>query len=151
MIIVLYENVRVAAGRIRKKFQSRALEWEHSVMIFLFGVIVIANPAIFKLPAFAQFWGGPSLWGPMSLGVGVLRITALCINGYMAKPTAWIRAIGSVFGIALFAGISYGFVLAGGLTTGFAMYPIAGIFGYFALSVSVTDIGDRGSKHDELG
>ncbi len=65
--------------------------------------------------------------------MGTARLAALCVNGYMARPTALVRAIAAVSGILLFAALSLGFLFSWRWGTALAMYPVIGFFGLFSL------------------
>jgi hypothetical protein len=137
MVIV---TTREITRRISSKFRSRSLEWEHTVMMILFGFIVLVNPAIFEGPGFVAFWGGPYLWGSFILLFGIVRLAALCVNGYMAKPTAMVRALGAGCGILVFAALTLGFLFSWRWSTALSMYPVVGFFGLFPLAWSILDV-----------
>lgn len=137
MIIV---HTREVLHRIRRRFRDRALEWEHSVITVLFGFVLLANPAVFEGPSFVAFPGGPTIWGWLVTIAGTLRLAALCINGYMARPTALVRALASVSGILLFAAISLGFLFSWRWGTALAVYPVIGFFGLFSLYWAIFDV-----------
>lgn len=139
-MIVVHRKVREVVWRIRSRFRSRVLEWEHAVMMSLWGMIVLANPGVFEGPSFTAFIGGPAFWGWALLLAGASRIGALCVNGYMARPTAVVRAFGAITGIALFAAISLGFLFSWTWGTALAMYPVVGFFGLFSLYWAVFDV-----------
>lgn len=139
-MIVVHTKVVQVMGRIRQRFRARALEWEHAVMTFLWGLIVLGNPAQFDSPGFAAFKGGPMLWGWGVVIAGVFRIGALCVNGYMARPTALVRVLAGVSGILLFAAISLGFLFSWRWGTALAMYPVVGFFGLFSVYWAIFDV-----------
>jgi hypothetical protein len=139
-MIVITTRTREVLRRIRQRFRDRALEWEHAIMTTLWGLIVLGKPSVFEGAAFEAFRGGPAVWGWAVAIAGTLRITALCVNGYMARPTALVRALAAVSGIILFAAISLGFLLSTGLNTGLAMYPVVGFFGLFSLYWAIFDV-----------
>lgn len=141
MIIIIRKLAdNEVAARIRSRFRARALEWEHASIMTIFGAIVLLNPEVFEGPSFSAFVGGPYLWGPCMLLAGVARLLALVINGYMARPTALVRALAALSGIALFAAISLGLLFSGTWPTGLAPYPVIGFFGLFSLYWSIFDV-----------
>lgn len=146
MIIVRSQQV---LRRIRTRFRSRILEWEHAIIMFLWGFIVLANPGVFEGPGFVAFVGGPYLWGGCVVIAGGLRIIALCVNGYMARPTALVRAFAAVSGILLFAAISLGFLFSWRWSTALAVYPVIGFFGLFSLYWSVFDVAIPETHKDD--
>lgn len=139
-MIVVTRQARVVLLRIRQRFRMRALEWEHAIMTVLWGLIVLGNPAQFSAPGFAAFASGPVVWGWGVTIAGVVRIGALCINGYMARPTALMRVLAGVSGILLFAAISLGFLFSWRWGTALAMYPVVGVFGLFSVYWAIFDV-----------
>ena len=139
-MIFVQSKVHEVLARIRARFRSRILEWEHATITTLWGLIVLGNPSVFKGAAFAAFSGGPTLWGWLVFLAGAARITALCINGYMAKPTALVRALGALTGIALFAVLTLGFLFSWTWPTGLAVYSVLGFFGLFSLYWAIFDV-----------
>lgn len=152
--MIVIRSSREVVRRIRDRFRSRALEWEHTVVAILWGLIVLANPKTFTGPSYAAFlalpppWDASQIWGWMALSAGTLRLAALCINGYMAQPTAIIRAAGAVSGILLYAVISLGILFSWAWSTGLAVYPVIGFFGLFSLAWAVSDVANP-DEHDE--
>lgn len=133
-------RITEVAARIRARFRSRVLEWEHATMMTLWGLIVLGNPGVFNGPAFVAFYGGPRLWGWALTLAGIARLTALCVNGYMAQPTAIVRAYAAATGIALFGAISLGLLFSWTWGPGLAMYPVVGFFGLFSLYWAIFDV-----------
>ena len=147
--MVIEQRVREVAFRIQQRFRSRVLEWEHSAITVLWGLIVLGNPSVFSGPAFTAFPGGPVVWGWLVFLAGTARITALCINGYMAKPTAIVRAAGALTGIILFATITLGFLFSWTWPTGLAVYSVLGFFGLFSLYWSIFDVAIPDGHDDD--
>lgn len=153
MIIISSKEV---VKRLQGRFRGRSLEWEHSVIMTLWGLIVLFNPSQFEGPGFVAFKGGPYIWGSMVLLAGLTRFVALCVNGYMARPTALVRALGAGSGIVLFAAISLGFLFSWRWSTALAVYPVVGFFTLFSLYWSVIDVaipedhknGTANSRHN---
>ena len=141
MIVRVTRQVTIVANRIKQRFRMRVLEWEHAIITTLWGLTVIFNPAVFAGPSFVAFPGGPSLWGWLVFMLGLARILALGINGYMARPTALVRSISALLGIGLFAALSLGFLFSWTWPTALALYPVIGFFGLFSLFWAVVDVG----------
>lgn len=148
-MIVVQHKVREVITRIQKRFRSRILEWEHAAITVLWGLIVLGNPEVFSGPAFVAFWGGPAVWGWLVFLAGVARLSALCVNGYMAKPTAIVRAAGALTGIALFAVLTLGFLFSWTWPTGLAVYSVLGFFGLFSFYWSIFDVAIPDGHDDE--
>lgn len=141
MIVIIRKIAQnEVAIRIRSRFRSRAVEWEHALVMTVFGAIVLLNPAVFNGPSFSAFIGGPFVWGPCMLIAGTARILALCINGYMARPTALVRALSALSGVLLFAAITLGLLFSWTWPTGLAPYAVMGFFGLFSLYWSIFDV-----------
>ena len=137
MIIV----IRKVVQRARSRFRDRALEWEHSIMATLFGGIIIANPDVVQGPSFTAFpitwlW----LWGPVILTVGVACLIALSVNGFMAKPTALVRAAAAAMRVIVFGLLSLGFLFSWSWPTALAVYPVIAFFGLFPLFWTILDV-----------
>lgn len=139
-MIVYRQKVIEVAGRIRSRFRSRVLEWEHAIITLLWGLVVLGNPAVFEGPGYQAFIGGPAFWGWVTFLAGVVRITALCVNGYMARPSAITRAFAAVSGICLFGALSLGFLFSWRWSTPLAVYPVIGFFGLFSLYWAIFDV-----------
>lgn len=139
-MILIRQQIGQVAGRIRGRFRSRVLEWEHATIMTLWGAIVLCNPEVFSGPSFVAFWGGPWLWGGLFLAGGALRIIALAINGYMARPTALVRAVAALSGILLFSAIGLGLLFAWTWGPGLAVYPVLGVFSLFSLYWAIFDV-----------
>ena len=148
-MFIVQQKVDEVLTRIRLRFRSRILEWEHAAVATLWGLIVLGNPEVFAGPAFVAFKGGPALWGWLVFLLGVARITALCINGYMAKPTAMVRAMGALTGIALFSAITLGLLLSSTWPTGLAVHSVLGFFGLFSLYWAIFDVAVPDGHDDE--
>lgn len=148
-MVIVRTNVLEAVRRIQERFRSRVLEWEHAVMMAAWGFLVLANPASFEGPGFVAFGGGPALWGWALFLAGCARLAALAVNGYMAKPSALVRALGAVTGIGLFAAISLGFLFSWRWSTALAMYPVVGFFGLFSLYWAIFDVAIPDGHNDD--
>ena len=135
--------IREVRQRIRERFRPRILEWEHTAIALLWGTIVLYNPSNFDSPAYsAELFSkpGPAVWGWAVILLGIVRVVALGINGYMARPTAIARSIGAVTGILLFSMLSLGLLFSGTTPTGLAPYSVIGAFGLFSLFWAVLDV-----------
>jgi hypothetical protein len=140
LMFIVQHKVHEVITRIRLRFRSRILEWEHATVATLWGLIILGNPSVFAGPAFVAFKGGPILWGWLVFLLGVARITALCINGYMAKPTALVRALGAVIGIGLFAALTLGLLMSWTWPPGLAVYGTLCVFGLFSIYWAIFDV-----------
>jgi hypothetical protein len=126
-------EARAVIGRIRSRFRSRGLEWVHAVMTFLWGLFVLGNSGQFNRPGFIAFTGGPALWGWARILGRVRRIAALCINGYMARPTALVHVITGVSGILPFRRHQPGLPVFVGVEHRPRDVSVVGFFGLFSI------------------
>lgn len=130
--------------RFRQRFRERVLEWEHAAVAVFLGAIIIGRPElfagkVFQAPVFQ--WFGPGVWGFGVLALGLARLLALSVNGYMARPTALIRSISAIASVALFATISMGILFSGTTIPALAAFlPIVG-FGILPVYWAVIDVG----------
>lgn len=142
MITVVTSRVAIVKSSLASvvyRFRLRALEWEHAIIAFGFGVIVLVNPGLFDAPSFSAFVGGPTIWGCVVLGVGALNIIALIVNGSVPRPTAMARTLSAAAQIFLFLMLAAGFVFSGTWTTGWWTYFVLGIFGFPAAAWALLD------------
>lgn len=146
MIVVTTQAI---VKRILSRFRSRVLEWEHAIIMTLWGVIVVYNPTIFNDAGYVAFVGGSLFWGSVVIIAGLVRISALCVNGYMARPTALVRAFAAASGILMFAAISLGFLFSWRWSTALAVYPVLGFFGLFSLYWSIFDVAIPDDHSDD--
>lgn len=88
--------IRVVRG-ITAHFPSRAPEWFLAVMLVLYGVILLMPAPAFNNPAFATIrrFVDEDYWGGAAVVVGLLRLTALTVNGtlYNIEPLRLNKAI----------------------------------------------------------
>lgn len=148
-MIIVQQKVREVVVRIQQRFRSRSLEWEHAAVATLWGLIILGNPGAFAGPAYTAFPGGPVLWGWVVFLLGTARISALCVNGYMAKPTALVRALGAVTGFTLFAAISLGLLFSWTWPPGLAVYSVMAVFSLFSLYWSIFDVAIPDGHDDD--
>lgn len=138
------------AVRLRTRFRQRALEWEHASIAVLLGVVFVSHPELFKGDAYSApifQLTGPAIWGWVILTTGALRLIALAINGYMAQPTALIRAISAALGVGLFGVITLGILTSGTVISALAAWIPITVFGLFSISWAIVDVGIP-DRHD---
>jgi hypothetical protein len=83
-------------------FRKRLLEWMTSFILVGIGLIMLVFPASFDRPNYQIFSDHSILWLIACLGVGVLRMIALVINGSWNGGTPLLRLIGSISGMGIF-------------------------------------------------
>lgn len=130
---------------LRETFPTRASEWALGVMLFLWAVVLSANPDLFaKNPSFrplAQIVD-QQRWALLCLVVGGGRLLMLAVNG-MWRRSPHLRALTAFISCFFWFQISLGFLQAGTFGTGLAVYPVL-----FALDVynALRAAGDAGSS-----
>ncbi|KQY31815.1 hypothetical protein [Rhizobium sp. Root483D2] len=113
--------------RITHRFGPRMMEWFSGAVTATFGVILLVGDNLFAQPSwagFSAFFGGSQeLFGVIMLGLGMLRLVALIINGAKKKVTPQIRQVAAFFGLAIWFGVVVGFYSSGVISTWAAIYP----------------------------
>lgn len=83
---------------IREHFKLRFSEWIIGLMLLLWGVTLLINTSLFEVyPAAFNSMSDittQKIWGIMAIGIGLLRLIFLIINGTWRR-SAHLRAIGS--------------------------------------------------------
>lgn len=140
MIAIITETWKgIRRGELSRRFRARALEWEHATIAVGFGFILLVNPGLFNLQSFRAFVGGPHVWGVVVMGLGLVNVVALIINGTIPRPTAAIRTITAASQIFLFLVISTGLLFSGVGGTGIWTYLVLGVFGFPAAAWALLD------------
>jgi hypothetical protein len=112
--------------RITHRFGPRMMEWFSGAVTATFGVILLTGDNLFAQPSwagFASFFGSQELFGAIMLGLGILRLVALIVNGAKKKVTPQIRQVAAFFGLAIWFGVVVGFYSSGVISTWAAIYP----------------------------
>lgn len=140
--------------RLRSRFRMRALEWEHTVVAILLGVFFLGEPKIFASTAYSApifQWAGPTIWGWSIVGMGIVRLLALGINGYMARPTAFVRAFSAGLGVGVFGIITIGIIASGTFASALPAFIAITAFGTLSIAWAMVDvvIPDRHDDHPD--
>lgn len=117
------------------KGNPRLMEWEHAVLLMVFGV-VLAQPtnALWRLEH-------EDLWGSIIFVVGLARFGSLLVNGYMQRTTSSIRAASAILSSMIFVIIGLGYIWSGRLDWEAALFPIIGLFEIFNYGRAMRDVG----------
>lgn len=92
-------------------FRLRLAEWINALVIFLMGMTMWVFPESFNRgPSLALFAANADFWTMACLGVGVIRLMALYINGHWGGGTPLIRMLGSIAGAAMFGAFIGNFI-----------------------------------------
>ncbi|RZK44644.1 MAG: hypothetical protein EOO61_03075 [Hymenobacter sp.] len=93
--------------RFKETFRERMPEWVQATGMIGWGFMALAATGLFQVQEFFH----PLLtlmpqfeWGLLALGVGLLRLTFLVINGAW-RPSAHIRAVGCAMGSMLWGSL----------------------------------------------
>lgn len=126
---------------IRSHLRPRLMEWMHSIMLVLWGSILLrpedtfgSSPAFIGLARLAS----EDVWGWVVICVGLTRVAALLINGIW-RPSYAIRTTTSFLSLFVWVTISAGLLASDHATTGLAIYPVLCIFEMVNLYYSALD------------
>lgn len=133
-------------------FVARMIEWEHSISLFAFGLVLALNPSIFDGPSYVSFlriWESAIGWALLCMIVGGLRFIVLLINGGL-KRSPHLRAAFACMSAFVWMQVSLGFLAAGNFSTALAVYPgfIFWEFVIFVLTVRYAGEVDQGDRRD---
>lgn len=126
---------------IRAHLRPRLMEWMHSIMLVLWGSILLRPDDTFgSSPAFVGLAriASEDVWAWTVIGVGLLRVTALLING-LWRPSYTVRAVTSFLSLFIWFTISLGLLASPHATTGLAIYPVLCLFECVNLYYSTLD------------
>jgi hypothetical protein len=113
--------------QMKKHFEARSPEWFNGLLLSVWGSFLILNPGIFDGPAAYSFSGmkdlaPQELWGFGALVIGMVRLTALFINGQWGI-TPIIRVVTSFLSVFVWFWICVGLFRTGSPQTGMVIYP----------------------------
>lgn len=120
----------------QERLHERLTEWEHSVLLILFGA-VLAQP-LELLPQLPDENG----WGISILVLGLVRFGSLVVNGIRRRITSWLRALSAAIGFFVFALISAIFFYAGSLDGPAVLFPVVAVFEIFNYGRAMRDAGN---------
>lgn len=130
-------------------FGPRWTEWLGAMALVFAGLGLLHPYHAFDNPSFAIFdFLDEVYWGGFMLFVGVLRFTALVINGRRKRVTPWMRLTGAVISFMIFAGFSVGLLLSGVMSTWPGAWPVLAVMEYINIVRSTSDarVGYGGSN-----
>lgn len=100
-------------------FVGRMIEWEHSVMLMLFGWVLFLQPDLFQTAAsysgFRELYDSSSFWGIAAVGVGGMRFLVLMKNGAI-KRSPHLRATFATLTAFFWFEAAYGAIVSTKLT-----------------------------------
>jgi hypothetical protein len=120
---------------VKERLGPRLLEWEHALILMLFGLI-LAQPRVSmgSIP-------NEDTWGTVIFSLGLLRLLSLVVNGLRRKMTSWLRAFCSISSSMVFVLIGLGYVISGNWGVAAAFFPIVAVFELFNYSRAMRDVG----------
>lgn len=142
------DPVSVLLERIQHRFRARITEWAGAAQMCILGAVLLAQSDSFaEFPAYAMMAGfrlPEVFWGWLLLGLGVLRVIGLIINGSMKSVTPWIRVTGAFVGFACFAMITVSMIasvrlLGVVIPSGVEMYLVASCMEIAAIYFAFAD------------
>jgi hypothetical protein len=123
-------HVRLARGVV-EHFPARASEWALAGMMVSWGYLILLPEAMFtRSPAFNEMaaMASETTWGLAAMGIGLVRLVALFINGTFAQTwygrwSPHVRGMMSALAVFVWLSISIGVLQSSTVTTGMAVYP----------------------------
>lgn len=125
----------VLQAKKKYPFRDRAPEWILSTGLLIWGFSIHLFPQVFESNAFIPLLSimSAEAWATSTILLGSIRLMALIINGAW-RPTAHLRAIGSVLGIIIWSSL---FIIslmnASERASGIASYGMLLAFDFMAL------------------
>ncbi|MCO6386255.1 hypothetical protein [Aliihoeflea sp. 40Bstr573] len=109
----------------RETFPARASEWALSGMLMGWSVILTINEDLFATGAsYAKMaeLADQETWATLCLYAAALRLLMLLVNGAWRR-SPHLRALGAFIACGFWFQITIGFIQAGTVSTGLAVYP----------------------------
>lgn len=113
--------------RIQHRFGPRMTEWFMAFHTAMWGSVLLLPERTFDQPAwfgFRAIFRDEDLLGWCMVGLGLLRVIGLVINGARAHVTPLIRQVSAGIGCLIWVGITYGYASSNVLSTWLAIYPL---------------------------
>lgn len=110
---------------------ERDVEWEHAIMQACWGAFLLLPAETFAGPQYALLaaLAPAEVWGACGLGLGLVRLAALAINGAWRRTPA-LRLAGSLIGISWWLGLGTLLLLGPEhhVPAGVVFYPVLAAF-----------------------
>lgn len=135
---------------MKSHFEARSLEWFGAFYLTNWGQYVILHPGMFTDPRKADLFkgltafGDQPTWGLSVFTAGIIRLTALFINGRWGL-TPWIRALTSFMSAGVWFMVSVG-VFHTGWNTGVAIYPVMLLADIFSVYRAMSDAAEANAN-----
>lgn len=112
---------------IRDRFSGRILEWYVATQLLMWGLVLLWPGSSYAIsPTFFTGFGvDEDTLGAIMLGLAVIRIGALIVNGAVPDITPLVRAGGAVLGCGVWYFISAKFAASGSISVWIAAWPMA--------------------------
>lgn len=113
--------------RLQHHFRDRIAEWGIGYILMSWGLFLLLTPGAFRGSALPAYVGWENLasqnvWGLAAFTIGMLRLTALYVNGAHSKSPL-VRTITGFASMFVWFWVTVGVIRAPELTTGVAVYP----------------------------
>lgn len=97
--------MRYVLSILWEKIPQRSIEWLLSLMILSIGIVLILDEKAYDRAGMSGFLTFlPEIWWSLfAIIIGLFRMIALMVNGFIIKLTAPIRFIGSLLGVTMFS------------------------------------------------
>jgi hypothetical protein len=136
---------------LRETFPARASEWALGMILFLWSVVLNANPDLFlTTPTYRALDGviQQETWAILCLLAGGGRLGALAINGAWRR-SPHIRAVAAFVGALFWFEISVGAFQGGSFGTALAVYPVLFLLDCFNAIRAMGDAGRSDANHKQ--
>lgn len=120
--------VRIVKG-IAGHLPSRAPEWALAVVLFNWGWVLLRSGSTFANPIYSQLakWASEDVWGVACFSMGLLRLSALVINGtfhHRFRHSPHVRSVMAFWSCFFWFSITIGMLQVDLNSTGLAVYPV---------------------------
>ena len=131
---------------IASHFYKRVASWIMAIMIMNIGIVLLIHGNMFDTNLSYTFMGRIAeehTWAYGCLGVGLLRLTGLVVNGGFKnfRWSAHMRSIGSGLSCLIWLQIAIGFMVAPQTGLGMAIYPFLLILDAYNSYVAAQEAG----------
>ncbi len=112
-------------SRLSHTFPLRVVEWLLALSMTTWGVLLAMDPHALQDAFFQPMLavGSAGAWTIFCLGIGLLRLKALAVNGAW-RPTPHLRAVTSILSAFLWTQLAWGVVAYGAPIAVAAIYPL---------------------------
>lgn len=131
--------------QVAHRFGPRMPEWFLAAVTALLGIVLLLPEETFLQPTWAGFralFGDENLLGWVMVGLGLVRIGGLIVNGARKHVTPRIRQVSAGGGFLLFMGWTCAFAASGVISTWLAIYPAFAVLELANIYRASRDVGE---------